>query len=377
MTELKSTTSSRRCFLKSTTASAVSLPLIAAAANAQENGTSGQGELPVTIAGYPYERVRAIQDGKIGVAGCQVQFETSRIGELNQHVFTGARTRDVTEVGLIPYLLAFCNDEFRDYLLLPLFVLKVFRHKSIFVHTDKGIRKPEDLRGRKVATVGYSSSGLTWIRGILNDEYGVAPEDIHWVITSKDSGQEQTGGVSKWEKVLPTNLSATRAPAGKDESDLLLEGQVDAIFHPAEPQAYVERHPKVKRLFMDCRKVERAYFEKTGIFPIMHSVAIRQDMAESQPWLARAVFNAYCRAKQLDYDESRKIRWAYSSLPWYGQEFNETVELMGQNFYSYGVEQNQKALEAVCRYLYQQGLAKRKLTVEELFVESTLTLKDA
>lgn len=371
-----STTSSRRSFLKSTTASAVSLPLMATAVSAQEHETSGSGDLPITIAGYPYERVRAIQDGRIGVAGCRVQFETSKIGELNQHVFNGARTREVTEVGLIPYLLAFCNDEFRDYVLLPLFVLKVFRHKSIFVHADKGIRKPEDLRGRKVATVGYSSSGLTWIRGVLNDEYGVAPEDIHWVVTSKDSGKEQTGGVSKWEKVLPKNLSVTRAPADKDESDLLLEGQVDAIFHPAEPRAYVERHPKVKRLFTDCRQVERAYFEKTGIFPIMHSVAIRRDLVEAQPWLSKAVFHAYCQAKQLDYEESRKIRWAYSSLPWYGQEFNETVEIMGRNFYSYGVEQNRKALGAVCRYVYQQGLAKRELNVEELFVESTLNLRD-
>ena len=153
-----------------------------------------------------------------------MEFATSKIGELNQHVFSGPQTRDVTEVGLIPYLLAFCNDGFRDYLPLPIFVLKVFRHKSIFVHTDRGIDKPEDLRGRKVATVGYSSSGLTWVRGILQDEYGVSPEEIKWVVTEKDSAAGQTGGVSKWEKLLPPNISVEKAPAGKDESDLLLEG---------------------------------------------------------------------------------------------------------------------------------------------------------
>jgi 4,5-dihydroxyphthalate decarboxylase len=366
----------RRRFLKATTASALSLPVVAASTSAEEPGDAPAKKLSLTLAGYPYDRVSAIRDGQVEIRGCDVTFETSKIGELNQHVFSGPRTRDVTEVGLIPYLLAFCNDGFRDYQLLPIFVLKVFRHKSIFVHTDRGIRRPEDLRGRKVATVGYSSSGLTWIRGILQDEYDVSPEDIQWVLTSKDSAAGQTGGVSKWEKVLPPNLSITRAPAGKDESELLLAGAVDAIFHPAEPQAYVDRNPKIDRLFPDCRAVESAYFAKTGIFPIMHLVAIRRELVDAQPWLAGAVFDAYSRAKQLDYQESRRIRWAYSSLPWYGQEFDETVKLMGDNFYSYGIEQNRKTLQAAFRYLFEQGLATRELTVEELFVESTLRLQD-
>ena len=343
--------------------------------NAQEEAHQPE-DLAITVAGYPYDRVAAIRDGRVTIDRCRTEFETSKIGELNQHVFSGPQTRGVTEVGLIPYLLAFCNDEFRDYLPLPIFVLKVFRHKSIFVHADRGIDTPEDLRDRKVATVGYSSSGLTWVRGILKDEYGVSPEEIKWVVTEKDSAAGQTGGVSKWEKLLPGNISAEKAPAGQDESDLLLAGEVDAIFHPAEPRAYVERHPKVRRLFRDPRAVEQRYFKKTGIYPIMHIVAIRRNLAEKHGWLPPAVFHAYCRAKQLDYEESRRIRWAYSSLPWYGQEFNETVELMGPNFYSYGVPQNRKALETVFRYLREQGLAKRKLTIEELFPVSTVGLDD-
>jgi 4,5-dihydroxyphthalate decarboxylase len=372
---MKQLENSRRSFLGASAASAIGAATLGASAWADDKQNAGV--LPISIAGYPYERVRAIQDGRVQVAGCKVNFETSKIGEMNQHVFSGPRTRDVTEVGLIPYLLAFCNGGFRDYQLLPMFVLKVFRHKSIFVHTDRGITRPEDLRGRKVATVGYSSSGLTWIRGLLQDEYGVKPEDIRWVLTAKDSAKGQTGGVSKWEKLLPPkSVSMTRAPDGKDDSALLLEGAVDAIFHPAEPQAYVDRHPKVDRLFSDPRKVERAYFKKTGIFPIMHLVAIRSELAKAEPWLPKAVFEAYSSAKQLDYDEMRRIRWAYSALPWHGQEFNETRDLMGENFYSYGIKQNRKALETVFRYLHQQGLAKRELTIKELFPPSTLELAD-
>ncbi|TWU13394.1 4,5-dihydroxyphthalate decarboxylase [Symmachiella macrocystis] len=366
----------RRGFLKASTATPFGLAMFHAEAHAQEANVEPK-RLPLTVAGYPYERVTAIQDGRVKIDRCKVDFETSKIGELNQHVFSGAQSRDVTEVGLIPYLLAFCNDGFRDYLPLPIFVLKVFRHKSIFVHTDRGISNPEDLRGRKVATVGYSSSGLTWVRGILKDEYGVSPEEIKWVITEKDSAAGQTGGASKWEKLLPPKISVEKAPAGKDESDLLLEGTVDAIFHPAEPRAYVERHPKVQRLFRDSREVEQRYFKKTGIYPIMHLVVIRRELAEQHQWLPKAVFDAYCKSKQLDLSESKRIRWAYSSLPWYGQEFNETVKLMGPNFYSYGIPQNRKALETVFRYLNDQGLAKRRLSVEKLFLESTLELEDA
>ena len=333
-------------------------------------------KLPITITGYPYERVKAIKEGQVKVAGCEVSFEQSKIGEMNRHIFSGPATRDITEVGLIPFLLAFCNDDFRKYQLLPVFVLKLFRHKSIFVRTDGPIKKPEDLRGRRVATVGYSSSGLTWVRGVLYDEYGVKPEEIQWVKTEKDSAANQTGGVSKWEKQLPKDLKIEPAPEGKSESDLLLAGDVDAVFHPAEPQAFVERDPRVKRLFDDPRSVEQAYFKKTGIFPIMHTVAIRRDLAEANPWLAKAAFEAYSESKQQDYSEMQRIRWAYSSLPWFGQEYEETRELMGDNYYSYGIPSNRKALETVFRYLKEQGLAKRQLSIRELFEESTLNLED-
>jgi 4,5-dihydroxyphthalate decarboxylase len=371
MNEITHKCRSRRAFLGTTLAGATGL----ATARSVAADELSEGPL-LTITGYPYERVRALQNGKVGVEGRTVQFQEGKIGELNQHVFNGPRTHDVSEVGLIPYLLAFCNDGFRDYRLLPIFVLKVFRHKSIFIHADRGIREPADLRGRRVATVGYSSSGLTWIRGVLEDEYGVSPTEIHWVQTTKDSAKGQTGGVSRWEKVIPDHVSITMAPEGKDESDLLLSGDVDAIFHPAEPRAFVERHPKVRRLFADCRSVEQAYFKKTGIFPIMHVVAIRRDLAQSEPTLVKRVFEAYSRAKQFDYQESRRIRWAYSSLPWFGQEFDETAALMGDNFYSYGLDQNRKAMQAACRYLYRQGLAKREMNVEELFIESSHGLKD-
>lgn len=364
--------STRRGFL--VTSAAAALTPVCGVVSA---GDKAANKLPLKIAGYPYDRVKALMDGSVTVDGCDVSFETSKIGPANTHVFAGPQTRDVSEIGLIPYLLAFCNGGFRDYEVLPIFVLKVFRHKSIFVRTDAGITKPEDLKGRRVATPGYSSSGLTWIRGILQDEYGVTPQDIRWVLTTKDSAAGQTGGASSWEKQLPEGLDVERAPEGKDESDLLISGEVDAICHPAEPQAYVDRHPRIDRLFPDHRSVEQAYFQRTKIFPIMHLVAIRRELANRQPWLRRAVFEAYSQAKQADYAEMKRILWAYSALPWYGQELNETRDLMGENFYSYGLPQNRAALEAACRYLHEQGLAERLLTIDELFHSSTHDLDES
>ena len=341
----------------------------------KRTGPYGKG-LPITIAGYDYNRVRALVEGKETIEGCAHRFEVTGIGPLNNHAFIGPQTRDVTEIGLIPYILAYCNDDFRDYTLLPIPLLRVFRHKSIFVRTDRGIKTPADLRGKKVATVGYSSSGLTHVRGLLQEEYGVKPEEIEWVSTQKDSAGNLTGGVSNWEKIRPKGVKITDAPKSEDESTLLISGKVDAIVHPAEPKVYQDRNPIVERLFKDHRSVERDFYKRTGMFPIMHAVAVRKETAEKNPWLPKAIFEAYSKAKQIDYEYMRNWGWAMDSLPWYGQEFNETRELMGANFYPYGLKASQSSFEAAFRYVYEQGLSKRKVGLEEMFEKSTLDLEE-
>jgi 4,5-dihydroxyphthalate decarboxylase len=195
----------------------------------------------------------------------------------------------------------------------------------------------------------------------------VAPADIQWVVSAADSSAEAAGKVSKQENIIPEGLKVSRGPEGRDESDLLESGDVDALLHAAEPRAYVQGHPEVARLFGDYRQAERAYYSKTGIFPIMHVVAIRNDVVSAYPWLPKAVFHAYSNAKKLMYAELKKLGWATISLPWVGQEIEETRKLMGDNYWPYGIEPNRKALETLFRYSHEQGLAKRQLTVEELF----------
>lgn len=333
--------------------------------------------LKIKVAGYNLPRFSALFDGKVKIKGCDAEFIEMGIGDMNTNVFSGSQDFDVTEVGLHPFMLAYANEEFRDYTLIPVFALRVFRHKSIFVREGSGIEKPEDLKGKKVGTPGYSSTSLTWIRGMLKDEYGIKPSDIQWVSSAKDSSADLAGKISKQEQVMPNGVVIKHGTPGKDESQLLIDGEIDALFHAAEPKAYAQGNPLVKRLFPDYRTVEQDYFKRTGIFPIMHCIAIKKSVLEENPWLAKAVFDAYSKSKSYAYGFMQKVGWASDMLPWYGQELAETKKAMSKNFYSYGMTaENRKILEKLFEYSYDQGLAKRLLKVEDLFHETTLKFEE-
>ncbi len=328
------------------------------------------------MSSYLLDRTAALFDGRVQIEGVEATFFEDTIGQMNSALFSGTGTRAISEVGLHPYILAFANEGFRDYALLPVPLLRQFRHKSIFVHAEAGINSPKDLKGRRIGTPGYSSTSLTWIRGILEDEYGLAPTDVTWVIANKDSSASEAGAISAQEMVLTDGLDIESGPPGLDESQLLLTGEVDALFHAATPAAFLEGDPSVVRLFEDVRGVEQNYFERTGIFPIMHVLSINRAVAEANPWLPKAVFQAYSQAKQAAYREKDRLTWATDMLPWYGAELEATRHLMGRNFYPYGFEANRKTFETLFEYSHKQGLASRVLTAEEVFLPGTLAFSE-
>jgi 4,5-dihydroxyphthalate decarboxylase len=369
---------SRRAFVKTAAlggaALATSLALGAKSAEAVNAGkaTIGETSTPkIKVAGYPVDRVTGLIDGRVSVEGCDIRFEKAGINQLNSMAMGGDQGWEVQEIGLHPYMLAYANEGFRDYSLIPVFPLRTFRHKSIFVRSDRGIRNPTDLRGKRVAVSAYSQSSLVWIRGILEHEYGVKPEEMQWVVSSKAS----EGKISKNESVQPKGVQIEDGPAGMNESELIVEGTVDAVFAAKEPQAFIDGNPIVTRLFPDSRATEHAYFERTRIFPIMHAVAIHNDAIKKYPWLPRRMFEAYSQSKSLMYSDARDMGWVMISLPWFAQELEDTHTLMGQNFWPYGLtSDNRKTLEALFQYSHEQGFSKRKLNVEELFHPSTLAL---
>ena len=327
------------------------------------------------VAGYAYDRVRAIMDGNVGLDEAEVSFNVEDIYEVSRYAFGSKPKYDITEIGFIPFIRKFINKEFRAYTLIPVFVSRIFRHRNIFVHIDSGIETPEDLRGKRVGTPGYAFSANTWIRGFLLDEYGVKAEDMQWIETTKSSdGAKLNTQLDR--HFLPDDFPLVKGPQDVDESELLLSNGCDALITAITPRAFSTGNPKIKRLFPDVSTVEKEYFRKTRLFPIMHAVAIRTDIIAESPWLPKAVFEMYSKAKQIAYANLETTTALKVTLPWVTQEFEDTRSLMGKNFWPYGIEANRKELELVMRYTHEQGLVKRRLKFEELFHHSTLELTE-
>lgn len=340
-----------------------------------ENKFDTNDKLALEIAGYDYDRVRAIMDGKVKHEGLNTSFNVENIYNLSIAAFGPEQTYEVTEIGLIPFITKYINDDFRDYTLIPVFISRTFRHRNIFVHTDAGIEKPEDLIGKKVGTPGYAFSSNTWIRGFLLDEYGVKANDMYWIETTKssDGGALSTKlGTYYFEDDFPL----IKGPENVDESELLISGQCDALITAITPKAFLEGNPKIKRLFPNVKETETEYYNKTKMFPIMHVVAIKTSVLNENPWLAKAIFEMYSEAKNIAYKNLESTTVSKVTLPWVTDEFENTCNIMGSNYWKYGIEANRKELEAIMRYVYEQGLVKRQITFEELFDPSTLGLKE-
>ena len=329
----------------------------------------------IRVTGYDYDRVRAIMDGQVGMEGAAVSFHVENIYDVSRYAFGPDRKYEVTEIGLIPFIRKYINEDFRAYTPIPVFISRIFRHRNIFVLADSGIAKSEDLRGKRVGTPGYGFSANTWIRGFLLDEYGVKASEMQWIETTESSdGAKLSPKLNR--HFLPDDFPLVKGPPGVDESELLLSGGCDALITAITPRAFLEGNPKIKQLFPDIRTAEQDYYRKTRLFPIMHTVAIRTDMIKANPWLPKAVFEMYSKAKQIAYANLETTTALKVTLPWATQEFEDTRSLMGKNFWPYGIEPNRKELELVMRYTHEQGLVKRRLKFEELFHPLTLELKE-
>ena len=328
----------------------------------------------INVAGYAYDRVQAIRDGLVGIDGADVRFQTENIYSLNALAFGSEKSYEITELGLVPYVTRYINEGFRGYTLIPVFISRTFRHRNVFVHVDAGIEKPEDLRGKRVGTPGYGMSANTWIRGFLLDEYGVKANDLRWIETTKSSdGGSLNAGFAKY--YFPDDFPLEKGPPGVDESELLLSGRCDALITAITPKAFLDGNPRIRRLFPDVKAAEQQYFRKTGLFPIMHVVAVRSDVTKEKPRLPAAAFQMYSEAKHIAYDNLESTTVLRTTLPWATDEYEETVKLMGEDYWRYGVEANRKELELVMRYMYEQGLVQSRLNYTELFHPDTLDLQ--
>jgi 4,5-dihydroxyphthalate decarboxylase len=322
--------------------------------------------VPITVATWDYDRVRALADGRVRIEGCDVNFITMRVEEILERAFFHGQF-DVAEIGLSPQLIALSRGTAR-YVAIPAFLSRMFRHSAVYIRTDRGIETPADLRGKRVGVPEYQMSAALWVRGLLQDEFGIAAHEMQWV----QAGLEQAGRRDKFPLNLPDGFPLTSLN-GATLSDMLADGALDAVISARRPSCFVAGHAKVRRLFPDHRAAERDYFGRSGLFPIMHAVGIRRELAEQHPWLAASVYKAFVHAKQIADEDLAETTALKIGLPWVNAELEATIEIMGRDFWSYGVEPNRRVLAAMARYSFEQGLAIRLLSVEDMFAPGTFS----
>ena len=325
-------------------------------------------KLQLSLAVCNYDRTRAILDGRVNVDGCDIIATVVEPEEAFHRAFKYAEF-DITELSLSSYTMMTSRSA-SEYLAIPAFVSRTFRHGSIFVRSDRGIEAPAQLAGKVVGVPEYQITANVWIRGILADDYGLSPSSIRW----RQGGLEEGGRKERTElRVLP-NIDFAMIPSDRNLSEMLASGELDAIIGARAPSCFLSGVPHVVRLFPDYRAAEAAYYKKTRIFPIMHVIGIRRTILERHPWVAVNVYKAFLEAKRLCMVELSQVGHLYISLPWAVAEYDVTRTLMGNDFWSYGVEENSHVLSTFLRYHADQGLSPRPLNNNQLFAASTIEM---
>jgi 4,5-dihydroxyphthalate decarboxylase len=317
-------------------------------------------DIPLTIASGNYDRTRALKDGSVRIDGYTVSYSNVEPNELFKRILRSPEF-DVSEMSFSTYI-AQREPGKAAYTAVPVFLSRAFRHSAIFVRTDRGIATPADLRGKRVGTPEYFTTMLVWMRGLLSDEYGLTSSDLHWCL----GGQEQPA--KETPKPPPTAGIAFEAiPAGKTLSGMLADGEIDALFAARPPSCFQHGAAQVGRLFPDYRSAEQAYYRKTGIYPLMHVVGIRNDLVAQHPALPAAVYAAFDKAKQIAIADLERLAAFAITLPWVEAEYRATQAVLGPDIWPYGIECNRKAVDTLCRYLHEQGFTRRLMTIDELF----------
>ena len=316
-------------------------------------------DVPITVASGDYDRTRALRDGMVPIAGCAVTYSNV---EANALFIRNLKNQefDVSEMSFSTYITLKARNT-HHYTAIPVFLSRAFRHSAIFVRTDR-IASPADLKGKRIGTPEYLTTMLVWMRGVLSDEYGIAPSDLHWRL----GGMEQPSA-----KAAPPDpvagVEIENIPAGKTLAGMLADGELDALFTARPPSCFLKGAPNVGRLFADTRAAEQAYYKKTGIYPLMHAVGIRNSLVAQHPWMARAVFDAFAKAKEIAVADLQKLAAFAVTLPWVEAEYRATQAVLGRDIWPYGLEANRKAIETLCRYLHEQGFTPRRMAADELF----------
>lgn len=321
--------------------------------------------LPLSLACWNYDRTEALANGSVRPEGIDLNFQAL---EVEETFFRMLRHRefDAAELSMSSYCVTLARDN-PPFVAIPVFPSRLFRHSCIFVSAKSGIERPEDLAGKRIGVPEYQMTAPVWIRGILQDEYGVDPASV----TYFTGGEEQPGREEKLKLDLPEKFRLERIGPEKTLSRMLADGEIDALHTARTPSTFYSEPGAVRRLFPDFVPVEKDYYARTGIFPIMHVVALRREVYEANRWIAQSLFKAFCEAQRRLYDELLVTASLKTMLPWQIAAVEETVALFGEDWWPYGFSRNRAAIDTFLRYHHEQGLSSRRLQPEELFAEET------
>jgi 4,5-dihydroxyphthalate decarboxylase len=323
--------------------------------------------VPLTLACGDYDRTRPLADGSVRPLGIDLTCLPMTIEEI---FFRMARFRefDAAEMSLGSYLVSMATGEQAPFIAIPVYPSRSFRHSGIYVNTGSGIREAEDLRGRTVGVAEYQLTANIWIRGILADRYGVPVSSVRY----RTGGLHQPGRPEKLAIELPPDIDIAPIGPGETLSDMLAAGTIDALYTPRTPRCFAEGDPAVGRLFPDYRAAEAAYWRATGIFPIMHVVAIRADVYQRNRWVARSLADAFGRARATalaGLAETASLRYM---LPWLPDDVAYVQRVLGADYWTYGLAGNESALATVIGYAFEQGLIPARYEPRDLFAPETL-----
>ncbi|MGH7772965.1 MAG: ABC transporter substrate-binding protein [Candidatus Binatia bacterium] len=324
-------------------------------------------KLHLTVACGDYDRTKALQDGTVQAEGIRLNYLPLQAEEIFWRM-GGHKEFDASEMSL-SNLITMVSRGNPPFVAIPVFPSRFFRHSCVFINTESGIQKPQDLKGKKVGAPEYSITAAVWIRGMLQDDHGVKTQDMEWLI----GGQEDPGRKERVTLKLPPEIKVTPIPEDETLNGMLESGKIDALISARAPSSFVKGSPKVRRLFPNYKEVEMDYYKRTKIFPIMHVLVIRKEVYDRYPWVARSLYKAFCEAKERAIQAMQfPTNTLACTLPWLFTEIEQLKALFGSDWWPYGIEPNRHALETLIRYMGEQALIDKTMKVEELFTPNVV-----
>jgi 4,5-dihydroxyphthalate decarboxylase len=317
-------------------------------------------ELPLTLAINDYDHARDLVTGRVRAEGIDLTCLTLPVEEIFYR-FTAFREWDVSELSMAKYTSLVASGD-RSLTAIPVFPSRVFRHSAIYVRADGGVRAPGDLAGRRIGVPEWIQTAGVYARGVLQHAYGIGLADVAWF----QGGVNEAGREELVAPTLPGGVSI-EAVTDRTLQDMLVEGDLDAVISARAPQRFLDGDTRIRRLFDDPRAVEEAHYRETGIFPIMHTIAVRSEVADAHPWVLGNLLTAFTEAKDRSLVRLRDVNASRFPVPWSHDLGRAAAGLLGPDSWPYGIEANRPTLEAFLQFAHEQGVAERALAPEDLF----------